>query len=57
MHTCTVCHFTEKITYRSSNTKIATVTFTGRITAKKKGTAYIYMKSGSKTVKCKVVVK
>lgn len=48
---------TEKITYRSSNTKIATVTSTGRITAKKKGTAYIYVKSGSKTVKCKVVVK
>ena len=48
---------TEKITYKSSNTKIATVTSAGKITAKKKGTAYIYVKSGSKTVKCKVVVK
>ena len=48
---------TEKITYKSSNTKVATVTSAGKITAKKKGTAYIYVKSGSKTVKCKVVVK
>lgn len=48
---------TEKITYKSSNTKIATVSSAGKITAKKKGTAYIYVKSGSKTVKCKVVVK
>jgi uncharacterized protein YjdB len=29
----------------------------GKVVAKKKGTAYIYVKSGSKTVKCKVVVK
>lgn len=48
---------TDKITYRSSNTKVAAVTSSGKITAKKKGTAYIYVKSGSKTVKCKVVVK
>ena len=48
---------TEKITYKSSNTKIATVNSAGKITAKKKGTAYIYVKSGSRTVKCKVVVK
>ena len=48
---------TEKITYKSSNTKVATVTSAGKIIAKKKGTAYIYVKSGSKTVKCKVVVK
>ncbi len=48
---------TEKVTYKSSNAKIATVTSAGKITAKKKGTAYIYVKSGKKTVKCKVVVK
>lgn len=48
---------TEKITYKSSNKKIATVNSVGKITAKKKGTAYIYVKSGSKSVKCKVVVK
>lgn len=48
---------TEKITYKSSNTKIATVSSAGKITAKKKGTAYIYVKSGSKTAKCKVVIK
>ena len=29
----------------------------GQITAKKKGTAVITVKSGSKTVKCKVTVK
>lgn len=48
---------TEKITYRSSNAKVASVTSAGKITAKKKGTAYIYVKSGSKTVKCKVVIR
>lgn len=48
---------TDKITYRSSNTKIATVNSKGVITARKKGTAYIYVKSGTKTVKCKVTVK
>lgn len=48
---------TEKVTYKSSNAKIATVTSAGKITAKKKGTAYIYVKSGKKTVKCKVVIK
>ena len=48
---------TEKITYKSSNSKIVTVNAAGKVVAKKKGTAYIYVKSGSKTVKCKVVVK
>lgn len=48
---------TEGITYKSSNKKVATVSASGKITAKKKGTAYIYVKSGKKTVKCKVTVK
>ena len=48
---------TEKITYKSSNSKIVTVNAAGKVVAKKKGTAYIYVKSGNKTVKCKVVVK
>ena len=48
---------TEKITYKSSNSKIVTVNAAGKVVAKKKGTAYIYVKSGSKTVTCKVVVK
>ena len=48
---------TEKITYKSSNTKVATVSTKGVIKAKKKGTAVITVKSGSKSVKCKVTVK
>ncbi len=38
----------EKITYTSSNKKIAAVSSSGKITAKKKGTAKITVKSGSK---------
>ena len=48
---------TEKIAYKSSNSKVATVNSAGKVVAKKKGTAYVYVKSGSKTVKCKIVVK
>lgn len=47
----------QKVTYKSSNKKVATVNSKGRITAKKKGTAVITVKSGSKTIKCKVTVK
>ena len=47
----------QKITYRSSNKKVATVTSKGVIKAKKKGTAVITVKSGSKTTKCKITVK
>lgn len=47
----------EKLTYKSSNSKVATVNANGKITAKKKGTAIITVKSGKKTVKCKVTVK
>ena len=47
----------EKITYKSSNKKIVTVTGKGRLKAKKKGTATITVKSGKKTVKVKVTVK
>lgn len=47
----------EKIRYISSNSKIAAVNAKGQITAKKKGTAVITVKSGAKTVKCKVTVK
>ena len=36
----------EKVTYSSSNKKIATVSSSGVITGKKKGTAYITVKSG-----------
>lgn len=47
----------QKVQYKSSNTKVATVTSKGIVKAKKKGTAIITVKSGSKTVKCKVTVK
>lgn len=46
-----------KITYTTSNKSIATVDSKGKITAKKKGTAVITVRSGSKTVKCKITVK
>ena len=44
-------------TYSSSNKKIATVNSKGVITGKKKGTAYITVKSGNICKKVKVVVK
>lgn len=47
----------EKVTFASSNKKVATVTSKGVITAKKKGTAVITVKSGKKSVKIKVSVK
>ena len=46
------------ITYKSSNTKVATVNSSGKITAKKKGTAYITVKTvNGKTAKIKITVK
>ncbi len=47
----------QKVTYTSSNKKVATVSSKGKITAKKKGTAKITVKSGSKKVTIKVTVK
>ena len=49
----------KKVTWKSSNTKVATVNSTGKITAKGKGTAYLTVSSvdGKKTAKCQVVVK
>ena len=47
----------QKVTYSSSNKKIATVNSKGVITAKKKGTVTITVKSGKKTVNIKVKVK
>ncbi|MDO5424871.1 MAG: Ig-like domain-containing protein [Eubacteriales bacterium] len=48
---------TEKITYKSSNKKVATVSSKGKILAKKKGTAVITVTSGKVSVKCTVKVK
>ena len=47
----------EKITYKSSNTKVAIVNSKGQITARSKGTAIITVTSGRKSVRCKVIVK
>ena len=47
----------DKITYKTSNKKIATVSKTGKIKAKKKGTAKITVISGKKKAVCKVKVK
>ena len=46
----------EKITYKSSNTKIAIVNSKGQITARSKGTATITVTSGRTSVRCKVIV-
>ncbi len=47
----------EKITYKSSNTKIAAVTFKGVVKGIRKGTATITVQSGSKKMTCKVIIK
>ena len=47
----------QKVTYSSSNKKVATVNSKGVVTARKKGKATITVKSGKKTVKIKVIVK
>lgn len=46
-----------KISYNSSNKKVATVTSKGVITARKKGSTTITIKSDKISVKCKVTVK
>lgn len=48
---------TGKVTYKSSNKKVAVVNAKGKITAKKKGTAVITVSCGKVKVKCKVRVK
>lgn len=47
----------QKVTYTSSNKKVATVSAKGVVTAKKKGTAVITVKSGSKKATVKITVK
>lgn len=47
----------QKLTYKSSNKRVASVNASGIIKAKKKGTATITVKSGSVTVTCRVKVK
>ena len=46
-----------KATFKSSNKKVASVNVAGKITAKKKGTCTITVKTNGITLKCKVTVK
>jgi uncharacterized protein YjdB len=48
---------TDKVTYKTSNKKVATVSSAGKITAKKAGKATITVKCGKKTKTVKVTVK
>lgn len=48
---------TQKVTYKTSDKKTAVVTAKGKIIAKKKGKTTITVKSGKKSVKCRVTVK
>ena len=48
---------TDKVTYKTSNKKIVTVTSKGKLVAKKKGKATITVTVGKKKAVCRVVVK
>ncbi len=48
---------TQKVSYSSSNRKVATVSLSGRIVAKRKGKTTITVRSGTKTKTCVVTVK
>ena len=52
-----VANATSKVTWSSSNKKVAKVSSTGKVTALKKGSAIIYAKFGKTTLKCSVTVK
>ena len=47
----------EKVTFTSSNKKVATVTAKGKVTAQKKGTAVITVKAGRIRKRCKITVR
>lgn len=56
-YTLKVSNASSKVRWSVKNKKVATVTSKGKITAKGKGTTYVYAKVGKKTLKCKVTVK
>ena len=55
--TVTPVNSQDKVTYKSSDSKIASVDKNGKITAKKKVKATITITSGKKKTTCKVTVK
>ncbi len=55
--TLTVTKKKEKVNWSSSKKSVASVSSSGKVTAKKAGTAQIRAKIGKQTLKCKVIVK
>ena len=55
--TLTVTKKKGKVNWSSSKKSVASVSSSGKVTAKKVGTAYIYAKVGKRTLKCKVTVR
>ena len=53
----TVTGASKKVTWKSSNTSVATVNTSGKVTAKKAGTAIITATANGKSAKCTVTVK
>lgn len=53
----TVTGASKKVTWKSSNTSVATVSTSGKVTAKKAGTAIITATANGKSAKCTVTVK
>lgn len=56
-YTLKVKNTSKKVTWTSSNKKVATVSSKGVVKAVKNGTCYIYAKVSGKKLKCKVTVK
>lgn len=53
----TTTGYSQTISYASSNSKIATVNRTGKVTAKKAGSAIITISANGRTARCKIIVK
>lgn len=56
-YTLKVSNASSKVRWSVKNKKVATITSKGKVTAKSKGTTYVYARVGKKTLKCKVTVR